>query len=109
LWRKASALGKQRLDVQLNHQPSPSLPEAPASANVYVEIAGRKVQITLRDQDEQHLLARMTTILEQFPATEETPAEDWCSIHQVTMTRSKAGEKPNGKAVWCWGNNLDHG
>jgi len=32
------------------------LPEAPASANCYVTLAGRKVQVTLRDSDEQRLL-----------------------------------------------------
>jgi hypothetical protein len=31
---------------------SVGLPEAPASVNVYVEIGGRKVQVTLRDMDE---------------------------------------------------------
>lgn len=112
LWRKATALEQQRLDDDHHPSPtSPALPEAPASANVYVEIAGRKVQITLRDQDEQHLLTRMTAILEQFPVTDETPSEDWCSIHQVTMKRSKdgkgyyhkTGEKPDGKARWCRG------
>jgi hypothetical protein len=53
----------------------------------------------------------MTAILEQFPVDNETPAEDWCSIHQVPMTRSKdgkgfyhkAGEKSDGKAIWCRG------
>src|SRR5262245_4674660 len=34
------------------------LPEAKASANVYVSIAGRKVQLTLRDHDEDSLLSR---------------------------------------------------
>jgi hypothetical protein len=39
------------------------------------------------------------------------PAEGWCPIHDVEMTRSKdgqsyyhkVGEKPDGKAVWCRG------
>ena len=35
------------------------LPEAPVSCNVYVTLAGRKVQVTLRDSDEQRLLARL--------------------------------------------------
>ena len=37
--------------------------------------------------------------------------DEWCDIHQVTMTRSKdgkghyhkAGQKPDGKALWCRG------
>jgi hypothetical protein len=45
-----------------------TLPEAPASANVYIEMAGRKVQVTLRDTDEQRLLQRMAVILAQYPA-----------------------------------------
>jgi hypothetical protein len=115
--KRAHTLANNKLETLVGETPTdetpapPALPEAPASANVYVEIAGRKVQITLRDQDEQHLLTRMTAILEQFPVTDETPAEDWCSIHQVNMTRSKdgkgyfhkAGEKPDGKAIWCRG------
>jgi hypothetical protein len=39
------------------------------------------------------------------------PAEGWCPLHDVEMTRSKdgqryyhkVGEKPDGKAVWCRG------
>jgi hypothetical protein len=111
--KRAHALAKATLEAMVGETPAdetpapPTLPEAPASANVYVEIAGRKVQITLRDADEQHLLTRMTAILEQFPVTEEAPAADWCSIHQAPMTRSKdgkgsyhkAGERPDGKAL----------
>jgi hypothetical protein len=48
------------------------LPEAPASCNVYVMLAGRKVQLTLRDSDEQRLLARLEALLKRFPAKEET-------------------------------------
>ncbi len=37
--------------------------------------------------------------------------DEWCDIHQVTMTRSKdgkgfyhkAGQKPDGKTLWCRG------
>jgi hypothetical protein len=38
-----------------------------ASANCYIEIAGRRVQLTLRDRDEDQLLARMAKLLERFP------------------------------------------
>jgi hypothetical protein len=55
-----------------------------------VTIAGRDVQLTLRDHDEQALLARLQTLLEQFPV--EQPAsrpqergEGWCPIHNVQM------------------------
>src|SRR2546428_36537 len=54
-----------------------SLPEAPASVNVHLELAGRQVQLTLRDSDEGRLLARLDAILQRFPLvvkpTDETP------------------------------------
>jgi hypothetical protein len=43
----------------------PALPEAPASCNVRVLFAGHEVQVTLRDSDEQRLLARLTALLKQ--------------------------------------------
>jgi hypothetical protein len=121
--KRANTLAKERLEAQLDSQrpaPTPeiaapvSLPEAPASCNCYVEVAGRKVQITLRDADETRLLTRLESLLTRFPAEEPestTPSEGWCSIHQVQMNHSKdgkgyyhkAGEKPGGKAIWCRG------
>src|SRR5438132_1415121 len=44
-----------------------SLPEAPASVNVHIELAGRQVQLTLRDSDEGRLLARLEAVLQRFP------------------------------------------
>ena len=122
LWRRAYPLAKARVEA-LDHspahasapQPAPlALPEAPASVNVYVEMAGRKVQVTLRDSDETRLLSRLEALLTRFPAEsngDKEPPEGWCSMHQVQMTRSKdgkgyyhkAGEKPDGKAIWCRG------
>ena len=118
--KRANALARQRLQETLepeqaiNQPQSASLPEAPASANVYLTIQGRKVQLTLRDHDENSLLTRMELLLNRFPEeTPEatTPPEGWCPIHQVQMKRSKdgkgyyhkAGEKPDGKAIWCRG------
>jgi hypothetical protein len=76
--------------------------EAPASCNTYVTIAGRKVQVTLRDSDEQRLLTRLEALLERFPAEEEpepeahsTPPENWCPIHQCYMKRYS-----NAKGSW---------
>jgi hypothetical protein len=43
------------------------LPEAPASVNVRLTVAGREVQLTLRDTDETRLLARLDTVLQQYP------------------------------------------
>jgi hypothetical protein len=76
------------------------LPEAKASANVYVTIAGRKVQLTLRDHEEDNLLNRVERLLSRFPSEEEPesvsiPPENWCPIHQVQMKRYS-----NAKGSW---------
>jgi len=68
------------------------LPEAPASANVRVTIAGREVQVTLRDHDEARLLVRLEEVLQRYPAP-QPPAgptlagegKDWCPIHQTAL------------------------
>src|SRR5712691_9539805 len=71
--------------------PTTPLPEAPASVNVHLELAGRQVQLTLRDADEGRLLARLESILQRFPLVvqpaDATPArpEGWCSKHGVAM------------------------
>jgi hypothetical protein len=75
-----------------------ALPEAPASCNVYVEISGRKVQVTLRDSDETRLLHRLEALLQRFPSEAEAepePPEGWCSKHSVQMTRHS-----NAKGSW---------
>ena len=77
------------------------LPEAPASANCHVMIAGRQVQVTLRDTDETRLLSRLTTLLAQYPietpATLSAPApEGWCQVHQVQMRRNEK----DGRSWW---------
>ena len=89
---------------------APALPEAPASANVHVTLAGRKVQVTLRDSDEQRLLERLEALLQRFPAEEEPEQalpEGWCSKHDVQMKERKGKYGPfyshmtaNG---WCNG------
>jgi hypothetical protein len=76
--------------AQPQGEPVPTLPEAPASCNVYVTLAGRKVQVTLRDQDEQRMLARLEALLQRFPAEDEPEGEQaqpegWCSKHGVQM------------------------
>jgi hypothetical protein len=66
--------------------PSAPLPEAPASINVHLELAGRQVQLTLRDSDEGRLLQRLDAVLQRFPLvvkpTDETPR---CPKHSVMM------------------------
>src|SRR5262247_13482 len=89
---------------------TPALPEAPASLNCYVTLAGRQIQLTLRDQDEQRLLQRLETLLHRFPVVEEPkePAqqEGWCADHNAKMKlrHGKRGtwwshKLPNGQ--WC--------
>jgi len=132
--KRAYTLAKQRLEQLDNTQngtsnPTPEqstpeapvsvqdtvampLPEAPASANVYILLNGHKVQITLRDHDEDALLTRMETLLSRFPIedTQEVQAtqkEEWCYKHNVQM-KHKTNEKgswwfhktPEG---WCHG------
>jgi hypothetical protein len=88
----------------------PALPEAPASCNVYLNIGGRNVQVTLRDTDEQHMLTRLETLLQRFPVVEEpkeqVQQEGWCSEHHAKMklNHGKRGtwwshKLPNGQ--WC--------
>ncbi len=115
-------LAKQKLEARLdgngtgNGQPTAEapkadtpatpLPEAPASCNVYVTLAGRKVQVTLRDSDEARMLARLEALLQRFPAEDEPeqePAEDWCNTHDVKMKQHH-----NAKGSW-WSHKLDNG
>src|SRR5215467_6998232 len=88
----------------------PALPEAPASVNFHTTIAGRQIQITLRDTDETRLLARLETLLQPFPVVEEptesAQKEGWCYKHNVQMklNHGKRGswwshKLPNGQ--WC--------
>ncbi len=70
--------------------PTTPLPEAPASVNVHLELAGRQVQLTLRDTDEGRLLARLDAVLQRFPLLvqpTDTPArpEGWCTKHGIAM------------------------
>jgi hypothetical protein len=99
LAKRAYPLAKSKLETATTQknghtehlaEPVSTLPEAPASANVHVTLAGRKVQVTLRDSDEQRLLARLEALLQRFPAEEEpegeqAPPEGWCSKHGVQM------------------------
>jgi hypothetical protein len=121
IWRKARKAIEEQFASDATEQQSAempkattpvasSLPEAPASCNVYVSIGGRNVQVTLRDTDEQHMLARLEALLQRFPVVEEPkePAqqEGWCYQHNVQMklNHGKRGswwshKLPNGQ--WC--------
>ena len=133
--KRATALAKQKLDAPANSQaetPSqpapaqphaspavlaPPLPEAPASANCYVTLAGRKVQVTLRDSDEQRLLVRLEALLQRFPAEaepegEQAPPEGWCSKHgvQMKLRNGEHGSWWSHKTAdgWCKGVRFVH-
>ena len=136
LAKRASALTKQRLeqvDAASNGTTTPApeqvdealgatpvqetvatpilpLPEAPASVNFHTTIAGRQIQITLRDIDETRLLARLEMLLQRFPVIEEpkehVQQEGWCAEHNAKMKlhHGKRGtwwshKLPNGQ--WC--------
>ena len=77
----------------------PALPEAPASVNVHVTLAGRQVQVTLRDTDEQRLLARLEQLSQRFPAVEDTPQappQGWCPKHGIQMRLNHGAH-----GSWC--------
>lgn len=53
-------------EVALVAQEACVLPEAPASVNCYIMVAGVRTQITLRDTDETRLLARLEAVLAKY-------------------------------------------
>jgi hypothetical protein len=95
----------------------PPLPEAPASVNIEVKVHGRWIRLTLRDHDENHLLARLDALMQRFPVEAEppqapqTPAaadtpttpEGWCATHGVQMRLNR-----NDKGAW-WSHRLADG
>jgi hypothetical protein len=92
-----------------NNQP---LPEAPASVNCQMTIGGRQVQLTLRDTDEARLLARLQTVLAQYPLPQPVPTQgqgkDWCVVHQCAMKETtKDGHSwfsyRRADGQWCKG------
>src|SRR5262245_32301762 len=103
LYRRAMELVEAQKE-----QHSLTLPEAPASVNVRILVAGRECQITLRDNCEKRLLGRLEHVLAQFPT--EAPAqvrEGFCALHHITMTKrhGKYGEFWSHKTRegWCQG------
>ncbi len=90
--------------------PPVPLPEAPASVNCHLTIAGRQVQLTLRDTDEGRLLARLTTILAQYPPTaveHEAATAHVCPTHQVPMRQTTKNGRSwyshRTEEGWCKG------
>lgn len=89
--KSAAADEEGRLTLDLDPEVcARQLPEAPASVNCYITLAGRKVQVTLRDSDEQRLLVRLEALLQRFPAEaepegEQAMPEGWCRKHSAQM------------------------
>jgi hypothetical protein len=107
------------------------LPEAPASVNVRLQVAGREVQWTLRDTDEARLAVRLEALLQRYPVPQaSSPASpqgqplsreqqgamagerslpDWCKVHDCAMHRNhgKDGRSWHSHYVegegWCKG------
>ena len=102
LYRRASELlasSRERTDGAATPALT-ALPEAPASVNVRLCIGGADVQWTLRDQSEERLAERLTTLLARFPQAAKAPQdgarapapgqptpEGWCLIHNLQMSR----------------------
>ncbi len=90
-----------------------SLPEAPCSVNCYLDIAGRKVQVTLRGTDETQVLQRLEALLTRFPAEDEANTREqstsWCGKHSVVMRQHKNARGTwhshmTADGSWCTGN-----
>jgi hypothetical protein len=97
-------------------EPTPrALPEAPASVNVRLVLAGREVQWTLRDHDEARLATRLEALLARYPVTQppvqaSSPAAGWCAKHGVQMPWNAGKEGRKGwhshrtaEGQWCKG------
>jgi len=89
----------------------PALPEAPASVNVRLVIAGRDCQVTLRDTDETWLLTRLDALLARYPlapAADQPTPEGWCLRHatQMKLNHGKDGSTWYSHKTdqgWCKG------
>jgi hypothetical protein len=96
--RVRELLAATHTPTQTSAQP---LPEAPASCNVSLSIGGHKVQVTLRDTDEQRMLERLQSLLDRYPTPPSAPSpqgqgEGWCSKHDVQMHQNHK----NGRSWW---------
>jgi len=112
LAKRVTARVRAQLDAPANGQAAPAsqptavqaspatpatpLPEAPASVNVHLELAGRQVQLTLRDSDEGRVLARLEAVLARFPvAAKPVDTTPQCPTHGPMKPSTK------GKGWYC--------
>jgi len=110
IWRTARASVHEQI---ASPEPPAFLPEAPASCNVFVTLAGRKVHITLRDHDETRMLHRLEDLLQRFPLEQEqlpeapTPAPEPVKVEESPAPEPVQEEKPATPAEpttredWC--------
>jgi hypothetical protein len=116
---------REVLAAEASRTPPPAapLPEAPASVNVRLTIAGRDCQLTLRDSDEVRLLARLAAVLQRYPAPQapspvhgnlhgpsepEPEAQRWCPKHGDKMILNHKDGRSwwshrLGDGTWCRG------
>jgi hypothetical protein len=94
-----------------------ALPEAPASVNCHITVAGRQVQLTLRDTDEARLLARLEEVLQRYPVPQppasrepqaQAPEEQrWCPKHgdkmQINHKDGRSWWSHRHEGSWCKG------
>ena len=99
----APAVAPQSPAVETERVSQP-LPEARASANVRVQVAGREVQWTLRDHDEARLAGRLEALLARYPLPQpaaqtasQLQGEGWCAVHNVEM---RWNEGKDGRKGW---------
>jgi hypothetical protein len=81
------------------------LPEAPASANVFVTLKGRQVQLTLRDTCETRLLQRLAVVLDQFPlepSAQASATQASTPPPQTPVCRWHGAMKESIKAPGTW-------
>jgi hypothetical protein len=78
------------------------LPEAPASANVFVTLKGRQVQLTLRDTSETRLLHRLSVVLDQFPLETPAQASTLQATPQAPTCKWHGAMKESTKAPGTW-------
>jgi hypothetical protein len=92
--KKLDAQTQEPQDITAGSNISPAgqpLPEAPASVNCHLTIAGRQVQLTLRDTDEARVLARLQAVLARYPVEAQPQAASspqgtgYCQRHGVHM------------------------
>jgi hypothetical protein len=96
---KEHASGTENRYPIMAQPPASPLPEARCSVNVHIQVCGRDVLLTLRDDNEAALLVRLEEVLQRFPqpqAPVQSASQGWCAKHNVQMTQTQK----NGRSWW---------